>query len=120
MFGHSLDENIPGGKMGEKKRTDKKKESANNTRRFRHICNSGQLHFFHHHYLNFTFKFPENTLEKEYLRIPMSYQMMSFNCPNQHSLPQFLSLQKILIDLKCSGQKQGNIMELSKFKHKLA
>lgn len=44
---------------------------------------------------------------------------MSFNCLNQHYLPHFLSLQKILTDLKYSGQKQGNSMKHSKFKHKL-
>jgi len=40
MFGHSLDKNISGGKMGEKKRRDKKKESPKNMRGVRHICNS--------------------------------------------------------------------------------
>lgn len=53
MFGHSLDKNIPGGKMGKKKWRDKKKESPNNMRRVRHICNSWRLSYFHHPYLYF-------------------------------------------------------------------
>lgn len=60
---------------------------------------------------------PENTLEKGYLRIHWSYETTSFNCLNQCPPPRFLSLQKILTDLKGPGQKEGSSTEHSNFKH---